>query len=76
MVAVAAELARRGHRIAVLHVLVENDPAVRLYSGQGWRPWGRPLRHPLLHRTTQSYVIDLESRPAASHDPLSELEGD
>lgn len=57
--AVTADLARIGHRRAVLHVLLDNDAAVRLYRGQGWLPWGQPSLHGLLARPMQTYVLDL-----------------
>ena len=56
---VTADLARRGHPRAVLHVLVENDQAVRLYRSQGWRPVGEEFSHTLLKRPTQTYLLDL-----------------
>lgn len=59
--AVAVELARRDHRRSVLHVLVENQTAVRLYERKGWRALGEPFQHSLLERPTQTYVLDLDS---------------
>lgn len=46
--AVAVDLAQRGHTQAVLHVLADNHPAVRLYASQGWQPLGKPFQHSLL----------------------------
>jgi ribosomal protein S18 acetylase RimI-like enzyme len=60
MSAVADELAGAGHQRAVLHVLMDNHPAVRLYAGNGWRPLGEPYQHSLLNRPTQAYVLDLQ----------------
>ena len=59
MLAVADELSRSGHERAVLHVLVDNHPAVRLYTSAGWRPLGEPVEHSLLKRPTQAYLLDL-----------------
>ena len=56
---VAGDLARRGHERAVLHVLADNHPAVRLYERQGWMPWDAPFPHSLLKRPTQTYLLDL-----------------
>lgn len=50
--AVAMDLARGGHARAVLHVLADNHPAVRLYAGQGWQALGQPFQHSLLKRPT------------------------
>ncbi|GEP69573.1 hypothetical protein CSO01_22880 [Cellulomonas soli] len=57
--ALTADLARRGHRSAALHVLLDNRPAVRLYEDAGWTPWGEPHPHALLGRLAQTYVVDL-----------------
>ena len=59
MTAVADDLGQAGHERAVLHVLMDNHPAVRLYAGRGWRPYGKPFEHSLLKRRTQAYVLDL-----------------
>ena len=55
----ADALARSGHERAVLHVLADNLPAVRLYERQGWMSWGAPFPHALLKRPTQTYLLDL-----------------
>lgn len=52
-------LATLGYPRAVLHVLQDNEAAVRLYESEGWRPLGAPFEHSLLHRPTQSYAISL-----------------
>jgi ribosomal protein S18 acetylase RimI-like enzyme len=49
----AAEL---GYAQLVLHVLVDNVAAVRLYEKAGWRPLGGLHEHSLLHRPFQSYT--------------------
>ena len=59
MTAVADDLARAGHKRAVLHVLTDNHSAVRLYAGAGWRPLGTLFEHTLLKRPTQTYVLEL-----------------
>lgn len=59
LAAVTADLASRGQVRAVLHVLVDNHPAVRLYESQGWVPWGEVFPHALLGRPVQSYILDL-----------------
>jgi ribosomal protein S18 acetylase RimI-like enzyme len=55
----AADLTRGRHTCAVLHVLADNHPAVRLYASQGWRPLGEPFQHSLLNRPTQTYMLRL-----------------
>jgi len=59
--AITAELARRGYKLAVLHVLVDNYQAVRLYESKGWQPLGEPFQHSLLKRPTQTYALVLHS---------------
>ena len=59
LTAAAAELARRGHEHAVLHVLAGNSSAIRLYARNGWKPLGEPFPHALLKQPTQTYVLDL-----------------
>jgi GNAT superfamily N-acetyltransferase len=59
MDAMAQGLARSGHQRAVLHVLIDNHPAVRLYAVNGWQPLGEPYQHSLLNRPTQTFVLDL-----------------
>lgn len=44
---------------AVLHVLVDNRAAVRLYQSQGWEPWGETFPHALLGHPLQTYTLDL-----------------
>ena len=56
---VTADLAHRGQVRAVLHVLVDNRPAVRLYESQGWVPWGEVFPHVLLGLPVQTYTLDL-----------------
>jgi ribosomal protein S18 acetylase RimI-like enzyme len=64
MGAVAAELANRGRHLAVLHVLLDNSAAIRLYEASGWVPLGDAFEHSLLKRPMQAYVCTLR-------DPLS-----
>lgn len=59
LAAMADDLASRGQVRAVLHVLVDNHRAVRLYESQGWVPWGEVFPHTLLGRPVQSYTLDL-----------------
>jgi ribosomal protein S18 acetylase RimI-like enzyme len=54
--AICAELELRGHDRAVLHVLVDNVAAVRLYESSGWVASGEPHEHVLLKRPFQTYV--------------------
>lgn len=61
LAAVTADLARSGHVRAVLHVLVENYAAVRLYQSQRWVPWGETFPHALLGKPLQTYTLDLAS---------------
>lgn len=57
--AATARLRDGGYRQAVLHVLTDNTAAVRLYESEGWRPFGEPFDHPLLHRPSQAYSLHL-----------------
>lgn len=59
LAAVTVDLARRGQVRAVLHVLVDNRPAVRLYESQGWVPLGERFPHALLGLPVQTYTLDL-----------------
>ena len=61
MDAAVAELAQQGHNHAVLHALLDNQPAIRLYASGGWRPFGEVYQHTLLKRPMQTFVLDLES---------------
>jgi ribosomal protein S18 acetylase RimI-like enzyme len=58
----SAELEKRGHEEAVLHALVENRAAVRLYESAGWAPRGAVFEHSLLKRPMQAYVCTLQHR--------------
>lgn len=67
MDAVAAELAQKGHKRSVLHALLDNLPAVRLYASKGWRPVGEVYQHTLLKRPMRTFVLDLNwVRPSAN----------
>lgn len=66
LAAVMADLARRGQGRAVLHVLVDNRSAVRLYESQGWVPWGEPFPHVLLGLPVQTYTVDLTCERGAA----------
>lgn len=57
--ALEADLGQLGHGRCLLHVLVENHIAVRLYESHGWRSLGEPYPHSLLRRPAQTYVLDL-----------------
>lgn len=59
LAAVTADLADRGRVRAVLHVLLSNRPAVRLYESHGWVPWGDAFPHVLLGLPVQTYTRDL-----------------
>jgi len=56
---VEGELAHAGFRQAVLHVLTDNTAAVKLYERAGWHAFGAAFDHSLLHRPSQSYLIEL-----------------
>ncbi|RFA19031.1 GNAT family N-acetyltransferase [Subtercola boreus] len=58
MDAAADELRRRGHESAVLHALLDNRAAVRLYTGRGWRAFGEVFEHSLLKRPMQTFVLE------------------
>jgi len=60
MDAIAADLALKGHARSVLHVLLDNLAAVRLYASKGWRPMGDAFQHTLLKRPTQTFVRELD----------------
>lgn len=53
--AATRELAARGHERVVLHVLLDNVGAVRLYESEGWAAAGVPFEHSLLKRPTQRF---------------------
>ncbi len=59
LAATTTELAGLGFTQAVLHVLVENDAAVRLYESAGSMPVGPAREHSLLKRPSQTYRLDL-----------------
>ncbi|ROS50309.1 N-acetyltransferase [Frigoribacterium sp. PhB24] len=48
-------LSSLGHERAVLHGLLDNVAAVRLYEGEGWVAAGEPYDHSLLKRPTQRF---------------------
>lgn len=49
------ELAARGHERVVLHALLDDVGAVRLYESEGWTPAGVPFEHSLLKRPVQRF---------------------
>ncbi|MFF1878372.1 GNAT family N-acetyltransferase [Leifsonia sp. NPDC058230] len=53
---VTARARTAGHRMLVLHVLLSNVRAVRLYREHGWHPLGRPAPHSLSGAFSQTYV--------------------
>jgi ribosomal protein S18 acetylase RimI-like enzyme len=53
--AATRELAPRGHERVVLHVLLDNVGAVRLYESEGWVAAGTSFEHSLLKRPTQRF---------------------
>lgn len=57
--AITSAVAALGHMQAVLHVLAQNDSAVRLYEAAGWTSEGPTFEHSLLKRPFQTYVRDL-----------------
>ncbi|MCL2794254.1 MAG: GNAT family N-acetyltransferase [Microbacteriaceae bacterium] len=57
--AAQADLVRLGYHRVVLHVLADNAAAVRLYESEGWQRHGEPFDHTLLHRPSQSYVLEI-----------------
>lgn len=64
------DLARQGHRRAVLHVFIDNPGAVHLYERNGWQPFGDEIMiDPLGHRPsrTYSYTLSDRRRLAAQH---------
>lgn len=58
---VTAELAASGFPLAVLHALIENEPAVRLYESEGWVTSGAEHQHSLLKRPLRTYIRHLRS---------------
>jgi ribosomal protein S18 acetylase RimI-like enzyme len=62
--AITSELANRGHKQAVLHVLRDNAAAVQLYESPGWVPTGEPCEHSLLRRPFETYVRKLKRQSA------------
>jgi ribosomal protein S18 acetylase RimI-like enzyme len=59
--AAAGGLAGLDYERAVLHVLVDNAPAVRLYESEGWQPIGETFEHALQPRACQTYALALAS---------------
>ncbi|HEV7183163.1 MAG TPA: GNAT family N-acetyltransferase [Leifsonia sp.] len=49
-------LAALGYERAVLHALVDNTTAVRLYESEGWEAIGDPYEHSLLKRPARTYA--------------------
>ncbi len=45
-----------GYKQAVLHALVDNAPAVRLYESQGWVAVGEEYEHSLLKRPLRTFA--------------------
>lgn len=72
MDAVAVELAQKGHTRSVLHALVDNLPAIRLYVSKGWRPFGEVYQHALLKRPVQTFVLNLDSGRPRQRTALTE----
>jgi ribosomal protein S18 acetylase RimI-like enzyme len=56
--AVVADARASGHARLVLHVVPQNEAAVRLYRSHGWRPDGELHRHPVLGLPVQSYLFE------------------
>lgn len=53
--AVTRHLNASGYARAVLHALVDNRPAVRLYESEGWQPVGEEYEHTLHKRPVRTY---------------------
>ncbi len=57
--AVTEQLAALHYSRAVLHALIDNATAVRLYESEGWRAMGEEFEHALLHRPVQTFALEL-----------------
>lgn len=53
--AITRQLAEAGYGQAVLHALLDNQPALGLYQSEGWRPVGDAYEHSLLKRPMRTY---------------------
>ena len=58
---VTDQLAELGHPRVVLHALLDNVAALRLYDSEGWEAVGEPFEHSLLGRPMQTYGRDLRT---------------
>ena len=56
---VTDQLAELGHPRVVLHALLDNAAALRLYESEGWEAVGEPFEHSLLRRPMRTYGRDL-----------------
>jgi len=52
-------LSHLGYVQAVLHALIDNAPAVRLYESEGWEALGAEYEHPLLKRPLRTFTRSL-----------------
>ncbi|WP_430784242.1 GNAT family N-acetyltransferase [Actinoplanes sp. G11-F43] len=57
--ALPGHLAAAGFSHGELEVYLDNQRAVRLYEGLGWRPVGDPAPHPRSGRLEQRYQIEV-----------------
>ncbi|WP_369832982.1 N-acetyltransferase family protein [Brachybacterium sp. YJGR34] len=53
--AIAGQLAEAGYRQAVLHALIDNQPALGLYHSEGWIAVGDEYEHSLLKRPLRTF---------------------
>ena len=53
--AIARQLAEAGYRQAVLHALIDNQPALGLYQSEGWIAVGDEYEHSLLKRPLRTF---------------------
>jgi ribosomal protein S18 acetylase RimI-like enzyme len=56
---VTEHLVGLGHPRVVLHALLDNAAALRLYESEGWEAVGEPFEHSLLGRPMRTYGLDL-----------------
>jgi ribosomal protein S18 acetylase RimI-like enzyme len=56
---VTEHLAELGHARVVLHALLDNAAALRLYEREGWEAVGQPFEHSLLGRPVRTYGLEL-----------------
>ncbi|GAB4096552.1 GNAT family N-acetyltransferase [Brachybacterium squillarum] len=57
--AIARQLAEAGYGQAVLHALLDNQPALKLYRNEGWIAVGDEYEHSLLKRPLQTFSRSL-----------------